>query len=80
MSLLSFCRHPLFPLLTSLFEKCEKATLLVSGAGVSSESFDEDILAFVHEQEQSGKPFFVDNPEVDGLVCSWCDCYLSRES
>jgi len=56
--------------LTSLFEKCEKATLLAAGTGASSENFDEDILAFVREQEQSGKPFFVDNPEVDGLVRS----------
>jgi len=65
-----FCRHPLFPLLTCLFEKCEKATVMAAGTGVSSERFDEDILAFVREQEQNGKPFFVDNPEVDGLVCS----------
>jgi len=43
---------------------------MAAGTGVSSERFDEDILAFVREQEQNGKPFFVDNPEVDGLVCS----------
>jgi len=67
-------RHPLFPLLTCLFEKCEKATVLPAGMGISSESFDEDILAFVRQQEQSGKPFFVDNPEVDGLVCGSHHC------
>lgn len=60
-------QHPLFPLLTCLFDKCEKATVVATGL-VTSESFDEDILAFVREQEQSGKPFFVDNPEVDGLM------------
>jgi len=69
-------RHPLFPLLTCLFEKCEKATVLAAGMGISSESFDEDILSFVRQQEQSGKPFFVDNPEVDGLVSYFHNCKL----
>jgi len=33
-----------------------------------SEGFDEDILAFVRQQEQNGLPFFIDDPDVDGLV------------
>jgi hypothetical protein len=63
----SIYEHPLFPLMTRLFEKCEKATMS-AGNGVSSESFDEDILSFVRQQESAGKPFFIDNPEVDGLM------------
>ena len=47
-----FCRHPLFPLLALIFEKCELATCTprdpsVAGGDVcSSESFNEDIAVF----------------------------------
>ena len=47
-----FFRHPLFPLLTLIFEKCELATCTPrepgaqSGDVVSSESFNEDIAMF----------------------------------
>lgn len=50
--LLIFCRHPLFPLLALIFEKCELATCTPREPGVaggdvcSSESFNEDIAVF----------------------------------
>ncbi|KAH9369093.1 hypothetical protein HPB48_016736 [Haemaphysalis longicornis] len=59
-------KHPLFPLLALLFEKCERATQ--SAEAPCSESFSTDIQAFVQHQEQDRKPFFSDDPEVDGLV------------
>ena len=46
------CRHPLFPLLALIFEKCELATCTPRDPGVaggdvcSSESFNEDIAVF----------------------------------
>lgn len=60
------CRHPLFPLLTLLFEKCEQATQ--GSECITSASFDVDIENFVHQQEQEHKPFFSDDPELDNLV------------
>lgn len=59
-------KHPLFPLLALLFEKCERATQ--SAEAPCSESFSTDIQAFVQHQEQDRKPFFSDDPEVDGLM------------
>lgn len=61
-----FPRHPLFPLLALLFEKCELATQ--SADSVSSDSFNLDIQAFVQHQERDRKPFLMNDPEVDGLV------------
>ena len=49
------CRHPLFPLLALVFEKCELATCTprdpgLPGADVcSSESFNEDIRVFANQ-------------------------------
>lgn len=59
-------RHPLFPLLTLLFEKCEQATQ--GSECITSASFDVDIENFVHQQEQERKPFFSEDPELDNLV------------
>lgn len=61
------CRHPLFPLLALLFEKCEQATQ--GSECITSASFDVDIENFVHQQEQDHKPFFSEDPELDNLVC-----------
>lgn len=67
-------RHPLFPLLALLFEKCEQST---QGADcVSSASFDVDIQNFVRIQDKEGKAFFSEDPELDSLVwalprCCW---------
>ena len=49
-----------------LFEKCEQASQTPDCP--SSDSFDVDIQAFVHHQEQDGKPFFSEDPELDSLV------------
>ena len=62
----SVYKHPLFPLLALLFERCEQATQ--SAECPNSESFNMDIQAFVQHQERDRKPFFVNDPEVDGLV------------
>lgn len=62
----SISRHPLFPLLALLFEKCELATQ--SNECPTTESFNLDIQAFVQHQDREGKPFFTDNHEVNDLV------------
>ena len=59
-------RHPLFPLMAVLFEKCEQASQTPDCP--SSEGFDVDIQAFVQHQEVDKKALFVDDPELDGLV------------
>jgi len=59
-------RHPLFPLMALLFEKCEQATQTPDVP--SSDSFDMDIQAFVHHQEQDHKPFFSDDPDLDNVM------------
>uniref|UniRef100_A0A7M4FFP1 PBX/knotted 1 homeobox 1 n=1 Tax=Crocodylus porosus TaxID=8502 RepID=A0A7M4FFP1_CROPO len=59
-------RHPLFPLLALLFEKCEQSTQ--GSEGTTSASFDVDIENFVRKQEKEGKPFFCEDPETDNLL------------
>lgn len=59
-------RHPLFPLLALLFERCELATQ--SSDPQSSDAFNMDIQAFVQHQERDRKPFLANEPEIDGLV------------
>lgn len=73
------CAHPLFPLLTLLFQKCELATCTPreppqEGGGMdpaahlcSAASFDEDVMEF-RKTVQMQKPFYVPNPELDSLV------------
>ncbi|XP_036396212.1 homeobox protein PKNOX1-like isoform X2 [Megalops cyprinoides] len=62
----SIYRHPLFPLLALLFEKCEQST---QGSDcVTSASFDVDIENFVRTQEKEGKAFFSDDPDLDNLM------------
>jgi len=71
----NFCsRHPLFPLLALLFEKCEQSTQ--GSEGTTSASFDVDIENFVRKQEKEGKPFFCEDPETDNLVCISCYFYF----
>lgn len=59
-------RHPLFPLLALLFEKCEQSTQ--GSEGTTSASFDVDIENFVRKQEKEGKPFFCEDSETDNLM------------
>ncbi|KAG8226371.1 hypothetical protein J437_LFUL007729 [Ladona fulva] len=69
-------KHPLFPLLALLFERCEQATQ--SAECPNSESFNMDIQAFVQHQERDRKPFLVNDPEVDGLVQELCKDFCNR--
>lgn len=62
----SVYKHPLFPLLALLFERCELATQ--SSDTQSSEAFNLDIQAFVQHQERDRKPFLANEPEIDGLM------------
>ncbi|XP_050502476.1 homeobox protein PKNOX1-like [Diabrotica virgifera virgifera] len=59
-------KHPLFPLLALLFERCELATQ--SSDTQSSDAFNLDIQAFVQHQERDRKPFLANEPEIDGLM------------
>ncbi|XP_072254608.1 homeobox protein PKNOX1 [Pyxicephalus adspersus] len=59
-------RHPLFPLLALLFEKCEGCTQ--GSEGTTSASFDMDIETFVRRQHKEGKDFFSEDPETDSLM------------
>ncbi|CAG7722354.1 unnamed protein product [Allacma fusca] len=60
-------KHPLFPLLALLFEKCELATQTAADTPIS-DSFHHDLEAFVQHQERDRKPFLANDPEVDGLM------------
>ncbi|XP_064604645.1 homeobox protein PKNOX1-like [Liolophura sinensis] len=59
-------RHPLFPLLNLLFDKCEQATQTPDCP--SADSFAVDIQQFVHQQERDHKPFFSEDPDLDSLM------------
>ena len=71
-------RHPLFPLLALIFEKCELATCTprdptVTGGDVcSSESFNEDIAVF---SKQVRKNFFLGTRPFPGS--SYCFYLIS---
>uniref|UniRef100_A0A672NHD9 Homeobox protein Meis2-like n=1 Tax=Sinocyclocheilus grahami TaxID=75366 RepID=A0A672NHD9_SINGR len=85
------CRHPLFPLLALVFEKCELVSWTPREPGVaggdvcSSDSFNEDIAVFA-KQVRAEKPLFSSNPELDNLslslLCSkvheLCDNFCHR--
>ena len=79
-----FFRHPLFPLLALIFEKCELATCTprdpsVAGGDVcSSESFNEDIAVFSKQvskglpPKKKGYPFFIIfAPPLSDLIFFW---------
>uniref|UniRef100_A0AAF5HZ01 Homeobox domain-containing protein n=1 Tax=Strongyloides stercoralis TaxID=6248 RepID=A0AAF5HZ01_STRER len=68
--------HPLFPLLTCLFEKCELATCTPrdcmrdgsqSNDVCSSASFKDDLMEF-SKMIQTKKPYYQPNPELDNLM------------
>ena len=56
------CRHPLYPLLALLFEKCELATQSPDSA--NTDSFNIDVQTFVQHQQRDKKPFFTGNKAV----------------
>lgn len=59
-------KHPLFPLLALLFEKCELATQ--SAEFPSSEGFNVDIQAFVQHQQQDKRPLVSESEEANELM------------
>ncbi|XP_065226530.1 homeobox protein PKNOX2-like isoform X2 [Planococcus citri] len=59
-------KHPLFPLLALVFERCEQATQCAEIP--NSEGFNMDIQAFVQHQEKDKRPFLTNDAEVDGLM------------
>jgi len=59
-------KHPLFPLLALLFEKCELATQSPDSA--NTDSFNIDVQTFVQHQQKDKKAFFSGNKEVDDLM------------
>ena len=64
--ILLFYRHPLYPLLALLFEKCELATQSPDSA--NTDSFNIDVQTFAQHQQRDKKPFFSGNKEVDDLM------------
>ncbi|XP_041971221.1 homeobox protein PKNOX1-like [Aricia agestis] len=59
-------KHPLFPLLALLLERCEQAT--AGAEAPAAEAFGADLQAFVQHQRRDRRPFLVDDPEIDGLM------------
>ncbi|KAK7582593.1 hypothetical protein V9T40_014038 [Parthenolecanium corni] len=59
-------KHPLFPLLALIFERCEQATQCAEIP--SAEGFSMDIQAFVQHQDKDQRPFLTNDDEVDGLM------------
>ncbi|UXI17358.1 PR domain zinc finger protein 10-like [Sarcoptes scabiei] len=62
--------HPLFPLLTILFERCESATssIYVFENDQKIRSFDQEIEDFIQNLQKSKRSFFTDDSEVDSLM------------
>jgi len=61
-------RHPLFPLLALLLEKCEEATRGDQDTRVVLGSLEEDVRAFIQHGKDGNKKLTTENPEVDGLM------------
>lgn len=59
-------RHPLFPLLVQLFEKCEQTT--ATSECPPCPSFDNEIKDYIIQHNREGKPFFTDDADLDTLV------------
>ncbi|XP_026477412.1 homeobox protein PKNOX2-like [Ctenocephalides felis] len=70
-------KHPLFPLLALLLERCEQATQGCTSQQSNNEdrtptpcedSFSRDLQAFVQLQQRERRPLLIDEPELDGLM------------
>ncbi|XP_057374948.1 homeobox protein PKNOX2-like [Daphnia carinata] len=61
-------RHPLFPLLALLLEKCEEATRGEVDTRVVLQGLENDVRAFVQHERDGNKTLMTDNAEVDGLM------------
>ncbi|KAL7298242.1 hypothetical protein TKK_0009228 [Trichogramma kaykai] len=58
-------KHPLFPLLGYMFEKCELATLSYDS---SPEDVNGELQQFLQQQASVRQACFVHDPEIDGLM------------
>ena len=61
-------RHPLFPLLALLLEKCEEATRGELDTRVVLTGLENDVRAFIQQEKDGNKNLVTDDAEVDGLV------------
>lgn len=72
VSFVDYCfriaRHPLFPLLALLLEKCEEATRGEVDTRVVLSSLENDVRAFIQHEKDGNKTLMTDDAEVDGLV------------
>jgi hypothetical protein len=66
--IISVPRHPLFPLLALLLEKCEEATRGEQDTRVVLSGLENDVRAFIQHGKDGNKKLMTDDPEVDGLV------------
>ena len=66
-----FFRHPLFPLLALLLEKCEEATRGEVDTRVVLSSLENDVKAFIQQEKEGNKPLMTNDVEVDGLVSAY---------
>ena len=69
-------RHPLFPLLRVLFEKCEIATNSIEN--VNAMNFQEEIKHSITQMAKENKPFFTDDVEVDTLVSFFLNNFITE--
>ena len=66
---LLYFRHPLFPLMALMFERCEQASATPDTSGM--DNFDSDIQAFIRHQEKENKSLLVDDDQLNNLVCTY---------
>ena len=59
-------RHPLFPLLSTLFEKCEIATKSIELS--TAYNFDADAQTFIEQKVKDKKEIACEDNEVNDLV------------
>ena len=68
VTLFRFFRHPLFPLLALLLEKCEEATRGEVDTRTVLSSLENDVRVFIQHEKDGNKTLTTDDVEVDGLV------------
>lgn len=61
-------RHPLFPLLALMLEKCEEATRGEADTQTVLSSLENDVQVFIQHEKDGNKMLTTDDVEVDELV------------
>ena len=61
-----YYRHPLFPLLSTLFEKCELATKSIESS--TTYNFNADAQSFIEQKVKDEKEIACEDNEVNELV------------